>query len=126
MWNGVDTSGIHQEPIRKNNLYWVSFFILFIVVGSLFILNLFVGVVINTFNSEKDKLGKNFLLTPTQNQWVQIQVQCFKSKPLKKVQLTKSRFRNCSIRIAESKYFDHIIMVFIILNTGVLALKWYG
>ena len=29
------------------------------VVASLFILNLFVGVVINTFNTEKEKLTRN-------------------------------------------------------------------
>ena len=29
------------------------------IVGSLFILNLFVGVVINTFNIEKEKLSRN-------------------------------------------------------------------
>ena len=38
-------------------------FILYIVVCSFFILNLFVGVVITTYNREKEKLGKNFLLT---------------------------------------------------------------
>jgi len=33
------------------------------VFGSFFILNLFVGVVISTFNREKEKLGKSFLLS---------------------------------------------------------------
>ena len=36
---------------------------IFMVVNSLFILNLFVGVVINTFNIEKEKLSRNNLLT---------------------------------------------------------------
>jgi hypothetical protein len=63
MWNGVDSRGLGYQPKRENSMIWVLFFILFIIVGSLFILNLFVGVVINTFNEEKEKLGKNHLLT---------------------------------------------------------------
>ena len=42
---------------------WVIFFIVFIIVGGFFFLNLFVGVVISTFNSEHEKLGGNDLLT---------------------------------------------------------------
>jgi hypothetical protein len=34
----------------------VFFFFLFMVVGSLFILNMFVGIVINVFNAEKETL----------------------------------------------------------------------
>jgi hypothetical protein len=63
MWSGVDARGSNLEPKRDYKIEWVFFFIMFIIFGSLFILNLFVGVVINTFDSEKDKLGKNYLLT---------------------------------------------------------------
>ena len=70
MWNGVDSTAVDQQPVQKNTIWWVFFFIAFIVVGSLFILNLFVGVVINMFSSEKDKLSKNHLLTRQQQEWV--------------------------------------------------------
>jgi hypothetical protein len=42
---------------------WIFFFVIFIIVGAFFFLNLFVGVVISTFNLEHDKLGGNDLLT---------------------------------------------------------------
>ena len=38
-------------------------FIAFTMLGSLFILNLFMEVVVNTFSAEKEKLDKDFLLT---------------------------------------------------------------
>ena len=41
----------------------VLFYIVFIILGNFLILNLFVGIVISTFNREKEILGKNFLLT---------------------------------------------------------------
>ena len=63
MFSGIDAVGMHKQPVRDNAMYWIAFFVFFIIVGNLFILNLFVGVVISTFNSEKEKLGKDFLLT---------------------------------------------------------------
>ena len=76
MWNGVDAVGPLQEPIKNNSIVSVFFFIAFIIVGSLFVLNLFVGVVINTFNSEKERLGRNHLLTPVQVEWIQVALKC--------------------------------------------------
>jgi len=52
------------------NAVWVIFFIIFIIVGAFFFLNLFVGVVISTFNSEHEKLGGNDLLTEKQKEWI--------------------------------------------------------
>ena len=51
MWNGVDATGIDLQPARDHSIYWVFFFILFIMFGSQFIMNLFVGVVINTLGN---------------------------------------------------------------------------
>jgi hypothetical protein len=70
MWYGVDSRGIGNEPKRDAKVLWVLFFLAFIVFGSLFMMNLFVGVVINTFNQEKDNLGKNALLSSDQKEWV--------------------------------------------------------
>jgi len=45
------------------SFFWIAFFIIFVILGSFFFLNLFVGVIINTFNFEHDKIGGNNLLT---------------------------------------------------------------
>lgn len=50
-------------PYSEANPVWMFFFIFFVIVGSFFFLNLFVGVVISTFHSEHDKIGGNNLLT---------------------------------------------------------------
>jgi hypothetical protein len=63
MNSGVDSTDIDMQPMINYNLYWSLFFIMFILFGNFLILNLFVGVVVSTFNKEKKLLGKNFLLT---------------------------------------------------------------
>ena len=63
LWRGVDATNINQAPKRDYNPRIMIFFVLFLVVGSLFILNLFVGIVIGTFADEKEKVSRNNLLT---------------------------------------------------------------
>ena len=65
MWDAVDASDIYLVPrdasladsvIESDQWLTVAFFIFFMIVGSLFILNMFVGIVINMFNLEKEAL----------------------------------------------------------------------
>ena len=63
MYQGASTRGIDNTLKSKSNPSIQIFFIVFMIVGSFFILNLFVGIVISTFNREKDRLGKAFLLS---------------------------------------------------------------
>ena len=50
-------------PDSEASIIWIIFFIVFVIVGCFFFINLFVGVVISTFNIEHDKIGGNNLLT---------------------------------------------------------------
>lgn len=54
MHNGVDAVDIGKAPIVENAPFWGVFFMVFILIGSFFILNLLVGVVIDNFNKEKE------------------------------------------------------------------------
>ena len=81
MWRAVDTTQIHQVPRRDNNLSYIAFFMLFLIICGLFIVNLFVGVVINTFNSEKDKLSHNNLLTDLQTEYCNVIIKIYQSRP---------------------------------------------
>ena len=63
MYQGVDTTGINMQPKENENWLWVIYFIGFMVVGSMFVINLFVGVVIDNFNKIKssEELGNIFV-----------------------------------------------------------------
>lgn len=53
-------------------MFWAIFYMVFIVLGNFLILNLFVGVVISTFNREKEILGKGNLLSQMQKDWLEM------------------------------------------------------
>ncbi len=70
MYRAVKSTDIDYMPKSNQAPYIGFFFVVFIIVGSFFILNLFVGVVISTYNRERERLGRNFLLTENQRSWV--------------------------------------------------------
>lgn len=72
-------------PRESASPLWIFYFILFIIVGSFFFINLFVGVVISTFNSEHDKLGGNDLLTEKQKEWIDLKLLVLRSSPMMKL-----------------------------------------
>lgn len=41
----------------EENLYMYIYFVCFIIFGSFFTLNLFIGVIIDNFNQQKSKIG---------------------------------------------------------------------
>ena len=49
MFWGIEATGADKAPIKNNAPGWGLFFIFIFVVGSLFLINLFVGVVIRKF-----------------------------------------------------------------------------
>ena len=50
----------------------VIVFVVLIIIISMLFLNLFVGVVIETFNSEKDLLSCNQFLKAAQKSWISV------------------------------------------------------
>ena len=64
MWMGIDSVGWRHQPIPKHNFSYAAFFVIFMMFCSIVILNLFVGVVIDTNAREKNKMLNNHMLTP--------------------------------------------------------------
>jgi len=56
MKDAVDAQGVDLQPQREANLYAYLYFVVFIVCGSFFTLNLFIGVIIDNFNMLKKKV----------------------------------------------------------------------
>lgn len=46
-----------EQPQYEVNLYMYLYFVIFIIFGSFFTLNLFIGVIIDNFNQQKKKMS---------------------------------------------------------------------
>lgn len=54
-----------EQPKMEYNLFMYLYFVNFIIFGSFFTLNLFVGVIIDNFNQQKKKISILFVLPGT-------------------------------------------------------------
>ncbi|XP_051558225.1 voltage-dependent T-type calcium channel subunit alpha-1H [Myxocyprinus asiaticus] len=50
MYDGLDAVGVDQQPIRNHNPWMLLYFISFLLIVSFFVLNMFVGVVVENFH----------------------------------------------------------------------------
>lgn len=57
MADATDAKDVDVQPEYETNIYVLIYFVIFIVFGSFFTLNLFIGVVIDNFNQQKRKLS---------------------------------------------------------------------
>jgi hypothetical protein len=90
MASAVDARGIEKQPQQEYQFAAYFYFVAFIVAGTFFTLNLFVGVIIDNFARLKDKLereGKGLFLTEGQQRYMEMLRKLSKSKPKAMVRL---------------------------------------
>jgi hypothetical protein len=63
-----------------------------VVLLCLLFVNMFVGVVIKTYNEEKEHISLNKLLETHERSWIDVQILTYQTKP---VALVKSEDKNC-------------------------------
>jgi len=56
MFDAIDSRELDLQPHREVNFGMYVYFVVFIVFGSFFTLNLFIGVIIDNFNEQKKKV----------------------------------------------------------------------
>lgn len=125
MFNGMDVVGVDKQPKTNNQAYYCLYFILFMIVGFLFLMNLFVGVIIDNFNKikEQKEVGGIFV-TDSQRNWIEIQHIMLSKTLIKKQYPPKNRIRKFFFRIMNHKYFEVFIISCIFLNTIVMAMRY--
>ena len=94
------------------------------IVGSQFILNLFVGVVIDNFNKikESEEMGDLFV-TQGQREWIDIQHIVLRKTLQKKEVKPKNPFRRMFFYLVTHKVFEIFITLCILANTIVMSVR---
>jgi uncharacterized ion transporter superfamily protein YfcC len=127
MWDSVDAVGIDMQPIRDFNQLYILFYFFLIVIICMLFLNLFVGIVCDTYNNEKGVLMCNHLLSDDEKSWILVRLMAYQAKPKLLIKPTEEAMacRNFFIRLVLNPIFDSFIMIAIILNSVVLACQWF-
>ncbi|XP_055922923.1 sodium channel protein para isoform X34 [Eupeodes corollae] len=127
MNDAIDSREVDKQPIRETNIYMYLYFVFFIIFGSFFTLNLFIGVIIDNFNEQKKKAGGSLemFMTEDQKKYYNAMKKMGSKKPLKAIPRPRWRPQAIVFEIVTDKKFDIIIMLFIGLNMFTMTLDRY-
>jgi hypothetical protein len=125
MYDGIDSVGLDMQPSKNNNTWFAIYFVAFMIIGSQFIINLFVGVVIDNFNTikEREELGNTFV-TDHQRSYIEIQ-KVGMEKQLKRKIKEPAGCSKYFFRLVDHDYFEFFITIVIVMNTVVMAIRHY-
>ncbi|XP_051986095.1 sodium channel protein type 2 subunit alpha-like isoform X9 [Xyrauchen texanus] len=117
MYAAVDSRDLEQQPNYESNLYMYLYFVIFIIFGSFFTLNLFIGVIIDNFNQQKKKLGgQDIFMTEEQKKYYNAMKKLGSKKPQKPIPRPTNKFQGFVFDLITKQAFDILIMILICLN----------
>ncbi|XP_025030329.1 sodium channel protein type 5 subunit alpha-like [Python bivittatus] len=117
MYAAVDSKEVEFQPKWEYNKYMYIYFVIFIIFGSFFTLNLFVGVIIDNFNQQKKKFGgQDIFMTEEQKKYYNAMKKLGSKKPQKPIPRPTNKYQGFLFDIVTHQLFDIAIMTLICLN----------
>ncbi|XP_076198816.1 sodium channel protein type 1 subunit alpha isoform X5 [Aptenodytes patagonicus] len=117
MYAAIDSREVLQQPKYEDNLYMYLYFVIFIIFGSFFTLNLFIGVIIDNFNQQKKKFGgQDIFMTEEQKKYYNAMKKLGSKKPQKPIPRPGNKFQGMVFDFVTQQVFDISIMILICLN----------
>jgi len=127
MYQGVDCVGVDMQPKQNNKEAMFLFFAGFILVGAFFVMNMFVGIVVENFQkcaAERQAEKKEF--ESSLEYLESLDVTPAKEVPVEpKCPEDHGPCRRWSWEVSHSTEFDIVIAVIIILNICTMAIEHY-
>uniref|UniRef100_A0A4X2LR45 Sodium channel protein n=1 Tax=Vombatus ursinus TaxID=29139 RepID=A0A4X2LR45_VOMUR len=117
MYAAIDSRNVELQPKYEDNLYMYLYFVIFIIFGSFFTLNLFIGVIIDNFNQQKKKFGgQDIFMTEEQKKYYNAMKKLGSKKPQKPIPRPGNKFQGMVFDFVTRQVFDISIMILICLN----------
>uniref|UniRef100_A0A8C5JT13 Sodium channel protein n=1 Tax=Junco hyemalis TaxID=40217 RepID=A0A8C5JT13_JUNHY len=116
MYAAVDSRKQEEQPKYEDNIYMYIYFVIFIIFGSFFTLNLFIGVIIDNFNQQKKKISQDIFMTEEQKKYYNAMKKLGSKKPQKPIPRPLNRIQGAVFDFVTQQAFDIVIMMLICLN----------
>uniref|UniRef100_A0A8B9TLX5 Voltage-dependent L-type calcium channel subunit alpha n=1 Tax=Anas platyrhynchos TaxID=8839 RepID=A0A8B9TLX5_ANAPL len=122
LYRAIDTNDENKGPIYNYRVEIAMFFIIYIILIAFFMMNIFVGFVIVTFQEQGESEYKNCELDKNQRQCVQY---ALKARPLRRY-IPKNPYQYQIWYVVTSSYFEYLMFFLILLNTICLGMQHYN
>lgn len=124
MYTGLDAVGVDQQPIVNYNEWRLLYFIAFILLVGFFVLNMFVGVVVENFHRCREEQEKEEKIRRAAKRALQMEKKRRRMhEPPYYTNYTPTRM--FVHNVVTSKYFDLAIAAVIGLNVVTMAMEYY-
>ncbi|XP_053505780.1 voltage-dependent L-type calcium channel subunit alpha-1C isoform X1 [Ictalurus furcatus] len=122
LYRAIDSHAEDTGPIYNYRVVISVFFIIYIIIIAFFMMNIFVGFVIVTFQEQGEQEYKNCELDKNQRQCVEY---ALKARPLRRY-IPKNPYQYKVWYVVNSTYFEYLMFTLILLNTICLAMQHHG
>ncbi|XP_075999196.1 voltage-dependent T-type calcium channel subunit alpha-1H-like [Genypterus blacodes] len=125
MYDGLDAVGVDQQPVRNHNPWMLLYFISFLLIVSFFVLNMFVGVVVENFHKcRQDQEEEEARLREEKRQKMM-------EKKRRKAQQRPyyadySPLRLSIHKLCANHYLDLFITIIICINVCTMSIEHYN
>ncbi|XP_040171810.1 muscle calcium channel subunit alpha-1-like isoform X2 [Anopheles arabiensis] len=121
LYVSIDSHEEDSGPIHNFRPIVAAYYIIYIIIIAFFMVNIFVGFVIVTFQNEGEQEYKNCDLDKNQRNCIEF---ALKAKPIRRY-IPKHRIQYKVWWFVTSQPFEYMIFVLIMINTITLSMKFY-
>ncbi|KAF8571841.1 hypothetical protein P879_01070 [Paragonimus westermani] len=122
LYRSIDSYDEDYGKVYNNRPIVAIFYVAYIIVIAFFMINIFVGFVIVTFQQEGEQEYRNCELDKNQRKCIEFSL---KARPVKRY-IPKQNFQYRIWWFITSQPFEYCIFIFILINTISLAMKFEG
>ncbi|XP_022452250.1 voltage-dependent T-type calcium channel subunit alpha-1I isoform X6 [Delphinapterus leucas] len=125
MYNGLDAVAVDQQPVPNHNPWMLLYFISFLLIVSFFVLNMFVGVVVENFHKCRQHQEAEEARRREEKRLRRLEKKRRKAQRLP-YYATYCRTRLLIHSMCTSHYLDIFVTAVICLNVVTMSLEHYG
>ncbi|XP_017264425.2 voltage-dependent T-type calcium channel subunit alpha-1I [Kryptolebias marmoratus] len=125
MYHGLDAVGIDQQPVTNNNPWMLLYFISFLLIVSFFVLNMFVGVVVENFHKCRQHQEVEEARRREEKRQRRMEKKRRKAQKLP-YYASYGRTRLAIHALCTSHYLDLVITFIICINVITMSLEHYS
>ncbi|CAB1457734.1 unnamed protein product [Pleuronectes platessa] len=125
MYDGLDSVGVDQQPIRNNDPWMLLFFISFLLIVSFFVLNMFVGVVVENFHKCRQQQEEEEARVREEKRQKRLEKRRRRAQE-KPYYSDYSPLRRSIHTVCTSHYLDLFITIIIFTNLITMSMEHYN
>ena len=128
MYNAIDSGGEGQLPRRDAEPLAAAYFVVYVMLTTFFLMNLFTGLLIDKYQEAKKQKGTwtGIFLSAKQLKWVKLQELIPKAKVTPSNPTPQNRVRRWCFLLTSSPHFELGAMLCIVLNMVALSCPYFG